>query len=65
MYELGHVHAKNIDPFIIKRTRTGEKEDPEDVPFYMLQEIRVAGTDDKEGYEKIMKAVKEFLEKQQ
>jgi hypothetical protein len=61
MYELGHVHAKNITPLIILRTGKSRRTSVEDLPFYLRQEMIVTAPDTTKGYTKIQSAVKAFL----
>ena len=63
MYELGHVHAKNISPLIILRTGKGKKTDKINLPFYVQQEMIVTAPGNKEGFEQIQAAVAAFLKK--
>ena len=61
MYELGHVHAKNITPLIILRTEKGKRNQVDDLPFYLRQEMIVTAPDTAAGYKKIQSAVNAFL----
>ena len=57
MYELGHVHAKNIKPLIIIRDSNGKTSTINDLPFYIKQEMIISGNDTERGYAKIKLAV--------
>jgi hypothetical protein len=61
MYELGHVHSKNMTPLIILRTGSNEKKDLLDLPFYLKQEMIVKESDNIEGYNKLKIAIESFL----
>lgn len=61
MYELGHVHAKNMVPLIILRTGKGRKNIIAELPFYLRQEMIVKAPDTVAGYKTIQAAVAAFL----
>jgi len=61
MYELGHLHAKNITPLIVLRIKKGKTNTIGNLPFYLRHEMIVTVADNIEGYKKIQAAVKSFL----
>ena len=61
MYELGHVHAKNIKPLIILRNIVEKQSEINDLPFYLKQEMILKVNDNEEGYKKIKLAIENFL----
>ncbi|MFT3822609.1 MAG: hypothetical protein QM731_01770 [Chitinophagaceae bacterium] len=62
MYELGHVHAKNIRPLIVIRKKKDDKNDTiNTLPFYLRQEMIIQVNDDKEGHLKLKAAINDFL----
>jgi hypothetical protein len=60
MYELGHVHARGIRPFLIVRRRRGESLERE-LPFYLRQEKIVSERDDAAGRLRIARELQEYL----
>lgn len=60
MYELGHVHARGINPFLIDR-RQQSKMNAGALPFYLREEKLVIEQDDDAGHRKISDALKQYL----
>ncbi|WP_221391706.1 hypothetical protein [Dyadobacter sp. NIV53] len=61
MYELGYVHANNIEPLIILRSKKGQKQNLNKLPFYLKQEMICEEEDENQVYPNIQKAVQRFL----
>jgi len=60
MYELGQVHARGINPFLIERSRRSTKSVAEE-PFYLRHEKLTREQDDEAGRRKIGEEVKRYL----
>jgi hypothetical protein len=60
MYELGQVHARGINPFLIERLRRSAKSVAEE-PFYLRHEKMTRERDDEAGRRKIGDEVKRYL----
>ena len=61
MYELGYVHANNIEPLIILRSKQGQKQNLNKLPFYLKQEMICEEEDENQIYPEIQEAVQKFL----
>ena len=53
MYELGYVHANNIEPLIILRSKQGQKQNLNKLPFYLKQEMICEEEDENQVYPEI------------
>lgn len=60
MYELGQVHARGINPFLIDR-RQQSKMDAGAMPFYLRHEKLVSEQDDDAGHRRIADALTQYL----
>ncbi len=60
MYELGQVHARGINPFLIDR-RQQFKMNAGAMPFYLLHEKLVSEQDDEAGRRRIIDALTQYL----
>ncbi|RYE58508.1 MAG: hypothetical protein EOP48_03385 [Sphingobacteriales bacterium] len=61
MYELGYVHSKKIKPLIVSRYPPGDQ-NPDNLPFYLKQELVVKESDDDAGYQKIKDYITRYLD---
>jgi hypothetical protein len=59
MYELGHVHAREINPFLIYRRPQAEI-DADELPFYLRREKLITEQDNDAGHRRIADAITQY-----